>query len=145
MFDNLNAHNGKDGLGRARAPKPADDSLPLADREVPIGLSQMPAEVHSWLDGELTESSMRSAGTARHVEFWSRINAEVETRRQVRTPVHLQAQIMAALPQATPQLAPETTTSWWKRPLEVTPMVAAAAAAGLVALGAALGISSRER
>jgi hypothetical protein len=57
------------------------------------------------------------------------------------TPAHVTAQIMAALPADVPQMA----LPWWKKPVQVSPVVAIAAAAGLVAIGAAIGTSVRIR
>ena len=131
MLDNLNAHN--DGGDRAphrahRAPEPR----PLADREVPIGRRVTPAAIQQWLDGELPESAVRRGDTARDAELWTRITREASARREVRTPVHVQAAIMAALPQTTPQVI----SPWYRREFVVSPLAAAGAAVGLVALAA---------
>jgi hypothetical protein len=48
---------------------------------------------------------------------------------------------MAALPADVPQMA----LPWWKKSVQISPVVAIAAAAGLVALGAAIGNSMRIR
>ena len=48
---------------------------------------------------------------------------------------------MAALPADLPQMA----LPWWKKSIHVSPVVALAAAAGLVALGAAIANSMRIR
>ncbi len=90
--------------------------------------------VHAWLDGELPEASVRKGDTARDVEFWKSINVEIERRRRTHTPVHLEAQIMEALPQT----APRVITRWWRREFVVTPMAAVSAAATLVVLSAAV-------
>jgi hypothetical protein len=95
--------------------------------------------LHAWLDGEGSLAALTDSDSERHVEFWSRINVETERRRQVTAPVDLQERIMAALPET----APSMVEPWWRTPVSVTPVVAIAAAAGLVALGAA--ISSRSR
>ena len=50
----------------------------------------------------------------------------------MRTPAHLQAQIMEAIPQHAPQMV----TPWWRRELVVTPGTVIAAAAALVTLAA---------
>ena len=47
---------------------------------------------------------------------------------------------MAALPETTPSLV----SPWWHRPVEMNPVAVAAAAAGLLALGTALGASLRD-
>jgi hypothetical protein len=137
MFDNLNAHNGRDRARRNDAALPAE---PLTDREVPIGVSRTPASVQAWLDGDTAESAIEGTD-ARHVEFWARVNAETSRRRQVRTPVEVQQRIMAALPMA----APAAAMPWYRKEITMNPAVAAAAAAGLLAVGAAVGAALRQR
>jgi hypothetical protein len=137
MFDNLNAHNGRDRARRNDAALPAE---PLTDREVPIGVSRTPASVQAWLDGDAEESAITGTDT-RHVEFWARVNTETSHRRQVRTPVEVQQRIMAALPMA----APAAATPWYRKEITMNPAVAAAAAAGLLAVGAAVGAALRQR
>lgn len=135
MLDNLNAHN--DG-GTERADRNSErahrapETRPLADREVPLSRRTTPPAVHAWLDGELPESAVRRGDYARDVEFWSRINEAAEARREVRTPVHVQAAIMAALPQSAPQVI----SPWYRREFVVSPLAALGAAVGLVALAA---------
>jgi hypothetical protein len=97
--------------------------------------------INSWLDGEAPEPVGLSADSARQVDLWRRIEEESERRRHMVTPAHVTAQIMAALPADLPQVA----LPWWKRSLNVSPVVALAAAAGLVALGAAIGNTMRLR
>ena len=137
MFDNLNAHNGRDRARRNDAALPAE---PLTDREVPIGVSRTPASVQAWLDGDTAESAVEGAD-ARHVEFWARVNTETSRRRQVRTPVEVQQRIMAALPMA----APAAAAPWYRKEITMNPAVAAAAAAGRLAVGAAVGAALRQR
>ena len=139
MFDNLNAHNGRDRARRDGASQqPAE---PLTDREVPIGVSRTPASVQAWLDGEADESSIQGA-EARHVEFWARVNAETTHRRQVRTPVEVQQRIMAALPADAPAAA---VTPWYRKDISMSSAAAVAAAASLLAVGAAVGAALRQR
>jgi hypothetical protein len=97
--------------------------------------------INRWLDGEAPEPVAVSAESARQVDLWRRIEEESERRRHMVTPAHVKAQIMAALPADTPQIA----LPWWKKSIQVSPVVALAAAAGLVALGAAIGNSMRLR
>jgi hypothetical protein len=108
---------------------------PIADREVPLdrhgGLS---AAVHAWLDGELPEAAVRKGETAKDVEFWQMIGQETAQMRRVRTPAHVEALIMDALPQRAPQVI----TPWYRREIVLTPRAAAASAAVLVALTAAI-------
>ena len=129
MRDDLNAQGGRDGREAARK---APNTERLTDREVPLEQSHISAAVHAWLDGDLPESAVR-AESKRELELWQKLNAETAVRREVRTPAHVQAQIMAALPQT----APSVITPWWSREFVVSPKLAIATAASLVALGAA--------
>ena len=133
MFNAFDPQGARDGRESDRAPERAPEQ-PMADREVPIGFAVTPAGVHEWLDGELTEAEIRRADTVRHVEFWNRLNSDVEVRRQMKTPAHVSAQIMAAI--APTQVAAPATESWVSRGITLSPMVAIAAAAGLLAAGA---------
>lgn len=132
MLDNLDP---RERQTDAPAPSARDTSgaRPLADREVPLGGQTVSATINAWLDGEVPESAVRHGVMARDVEFWKRIENEVEVRREMKTPVHVYHQIMDALPEAAPQAQP-----WWKREMTVSPLVAMAAAASAIAVGAAL-------
>lgn len=124
------------GNGRPeRDRRGASHDAPLTDREVPLGLARTPVAVHQWLDGDLPESSVRQGEMVRHVEFWNRVGAQAEARRQMRTPEYLTAQIMQALPQGTPR----TDTRWWQRRVELSPMMLAAVGASVLALGVVVG------
>jgi hypothetical protein len=112
----------------------------MADREVPIELSRTPDLVHAWLDGEIPESAVRGAEAVQHVEFWKQLDRELEVRREARAPADLVARIMTALPATAPQAA----ESWWNRPVSMNPVAVAAAAAGLLALGAAIGANLKH-
>jgi len=135
MLDNLHSSDGRSENGREQNGR-EQQAAPLSDREVPLGRRRTPAAVHAWLDGELPETEVRLGDTKRDVEFWSRIAEQSETRRQMRTPAHLQAQIMAALPQAAPAA---DVTPWYSRSIELAPVVAILGGAALVAAGAAIG------
>ena len=142
MVDDLRSDDGLggfDGHHHRPAARRIENTRPLADREVPLGHQEQDARVlapavHAWLDGELPEASVRRGDTARDVEFWKNINVEIESRRRMRTPTHLEARIMEALPQTAPQLI----TPWWRREFVVTPMAAVGAAAALVVVAAAV-------
>jgi hypothetical protein len=133
LDNNLNSPSGAAEDGRNR-PRQSAEARPLTDREVPLGRPGMSAEVHAWLDGELPESSVRKAELSRDVELWSRVNAETARRRQLKTPAHLQASIMAALP----QVAPQPVTPWFEREIVVTPMTAIASVVGIAAVAATI-------
>lgn len=137
MFNAFDPKGAPEPNGRDRADRGPEQ--PLADREVPIGFAVTPAGVHEWLDGELSETEVKRADSARHVEFWNRINAEAAVRRDMRTPAHVPAQIMAAI---APTRA-RAVEPWFRRPMTMNPVVAIAAAAGLVAVGALVAMLAR--
>lgn len=108
----------------------------VVEREVPLGQQQdrvLPSTVHAWLDGELPEAAIRAGDTARDVEFWRGVTRGIERSRLVRTPEHVEAQIMAALPHHVPQLI----SPWWRREFVITPVAAVSVGAALMALAAA--------
>jgi hypothetical protein len=132
MFDDLHS----DGLGDGRKrERPAHPERPLADREVPLGppSTTIAEAVHAWLDGDTPERDARHGDWSRDVDFWKRLDEDLAARRRLRTPAHLQAQIMNAIPQHAPQLI----TPWWRREFVVTPTSALLAAATLMAVAAA--------
>ena len=141
MLDNLNARDDGGDAGRERPRRASEQSQPLSDREVPLGGTATSDMINSWLDGDAPEPVAVNAESARQVDLWKRIELESERRRHLVTPAHVKAQIMAALPMDLPQAA----MPWWKKSSQVSPVVALAAAAGLVALGAAIGTSVRIR
>lgn len=135
MFDDIHPEDGLSFDGRRRVRR-TDEERPLTDREVPLGQQVgrvLSPAVHAWLDGELPEAVVRKGETARDVEFWKRLNEEAESRRQMRTPAHVQAQIMAAIPQSVPQVI----TPWWRREFVITPAALVTTAATIVVLSAA--------
>ena len=132
MFDNLHSDAIGDGRKRERSSKP---ERALTDREVPLGppsttISQV---VHAWLDGSAPERDARRGEWSKDVDFWKRMDDDLARRRRMRTPAHLNAQIMNAIPQHTPQLI----TPWWRREFVVTPSSALVAIATLMAASAA--------
>jgi hypothetical protein len=145
MLDDLNRgsagspRDGRDGHkdGPARVRRDREKEVrSVVEREVPLGQHEdrvLAATVHAWLDGELPEAAVRKGETARDVEFWRDVSNQMERRRHLRTPEHVEAQIMAALPHHAPQLI----TPWWQREFVITPYTAVAVAAALVAITAA--------
>ena len=134
MFHDLHS----DGLGDGQKGKRpgGQPERPLADREVPLEQTRSTAiadAVHAWLDGEATESEARRGDSSREVDFWKRLDEDLAARRRLRTPAHLQAQIMNALPMHAPTLV----TPWYKREFVVTPTSAIVAATTLVVAAAA--------
>jgi len=131
MFDDLHS-DGRSDNGRKR--ENGQPERPLADREVPLAppTATIADAVHAWLDGEAPESSVRRGEWSRDVDFWKKIDEDLAARRRLKTPAHLQAQIMNALPMHAPQVI----TPWWRREMMVTPVMAIAAAAALVAAAA---------
>lgn len=134
MLDNLHSSDGRSDNGRERAGRDREVA-PMSDREVPLGRRRTPAAVHAWLDGEVDETDVRNGDTKRDVEFWTRIAEQSEARRQMRTPAHLQAQIMAALPTS----APAMVQPWYRRSMEFAPVWALVGGAALLAAGIAIG------
>jgi hypothetical protein len=119
--------------GAARAGRGDERQRPLADREVPLDRhGVLSAAVHAWLDGELPEAAVRKGDTAKDVEFWQMIGQETSQMRRTRTPAHVEALIMEALPHTAPRLI----TPWYRREFVVTPGVALSSAVVLVALTA---------
>lgn len=132
MFHDLHS----DGLGDGRTRERSEPSTrPLADREVPLGppRSSMAEAIHAWLDGEATESQARRSNSGRDVDFWKRLDEDLAARRRLRTPSHLHARIMNALPMHAPTLI----TPWWRREFVVTPSSAFVVATTLVVMAAA--------
>jgi len=130
MMDNLDPNE-------PRLPKTRETPVerPLADREVPLTGRAGAATLNAWLDGEVPESAARSGDMARDVDFWKRLDGELTARRAITTPAHVYGQIMASLPTT----VPAASAKWYTKPMTVNPLVAAAAAAGTLALGIALG------
>jgi hypothetical protein len=139
MFDDMNPSSpreNRDGHKDApQRPRKARDQevRSVVEREVPLGQHEdrvLAPAVHSWLDGELPEAAVRKGDTARDVEFWRDVNGQMERARRLRTPEHVEAQIMAALPHHAPALI----TPWWHREFVITPIAAVTVAAALVTL-----------
>ena len=138
MFNSFDPKGAPEPTGRDRADR-VSEQQPLADREVPIGFAVTPAGVHEWLDGDASETDIRRADSTRHIEFWNRLNAEATVRREVRTPAHVQAAIMAAISPAKATVV----EPWFRRDVALNPVVALATAAGLILLGAAMAMIAR--
>ena len=139
MLDDLNPDSPRvPREGRARPePRSKNDREvhPVVERELPFAQQQDRAlanSVHAWLDGELPEAAVRTGDTARDVEFWRGVTSRMEQSRRLRTPEHVEAQIMAALPHHPPQLI----SPWWKREFVITPVAAVSVGAALMALAA---------
>lgn len=145
MFDELNPgstgspRDGREGQqeGPARIRRDRDQEVrPVVEREVPLGQHEdrvLAPAVHAWLDGELPEAAVRKGNTARDVEFWRTISAQMDLARRMRTPDHIEAQIMAALPHHPPQLI----TPWYQREFVITPFAALAVTTAIVTVTAA--------
>jgi hypothetical protein len=142
MLDDMNPGSARDGReGHKDAPQRTrkakeQEVRSVVDREVPLGQHEdrvLAAAVHSWLDGELPEAAVRKGDTARDVEFWHGVNDQMERARRMRTPQHVEAQIMAALPHH----APAVINPWWRREFVITPAAAVSVAAALITLAVA--------
>jgi hypothetical protein len=148
MLDDLHAHDGaRDGREHPARPRVSNaqdpvHNAPLADREVPLEqYTRTPDYVHAWLDGELSTPAVQHADAARHVEFWSHLDNELELRRHMRAPAYLAERVMAAIAGTVPEAA----SPWWERPIMMRPITVIAVATGLIALGTAIGTSMRLR
>jgi hypothetical protein len=145
MHDDLNAPTpeSRENNGEAKRPSSREPVRRVSDREVPIGGTDNTRTsdlVHAWLDGELPESAVAGADATRQIEFWKRVDRDLEQRRYLVTPADLTQKIMDALPATTPA----TATPWWSRPIAMSPIAVAAAATSLLALGAAIGATIRR-
>jgi hypothetical protein len=99
-----NPENERGITGDRAIPTPAAKSVsdrPLADREVPLRVDGAMAALNAWLDGEAPAPRLANNQLTPEAELWSRISREASARRDVRTPSHVAAQIMNALPPAT--------------------------------------------
>ncbi len=121
----------KDITGHQPSTRKEKASEQLYDREVPLTGTPGRALLHDWLDGEVDQIRVSETEGRSKVELWTRINAESEMLRRRTTPVHVQQQIMAALPDA-----PGTTTEWYRQQVTLSPTSALLAGAALLAVGA---------
>src|SRR5687767_5772416 len=142
MLDDLNTGSSRDGReshkdAHVRHRRDRDQEVrSVVEREVPLGQQSdhsLSAAVHSWLDGELPEAAVRKGDTARDVEFWRGVSDQMDRARRLRTPEHVEAQIMAALPHHAPQLI----TPWYRREFVITPFAAVTTTAAIVTLAVA--------
>jgi hypothetical protein len=139
MHDNLNPGSPRDRRDGAkpRAERPHDNEIrPVVEREVPLGQQaehSLASSVHAWLDGELPEAAVRKGETAGDVEFWRNLSGQMEQRRRMRTPSHIEAQIMAALPHHAPAAV---ITPWFRREFVITPVAAVSTTAAIMAITA---------
>ena len=142
--DDLNAPNpeSRENNGEAQRRSTREPVRRVSDREVPIGGGDARTSdlVHAWLDGDLPETAVAGPDAARQIEFWKRVDRDLEQRRYLQTPADLTQKIMDALPATTPA----TATAWWSRPIAMSPIAIAAAATSLLALGAAIGATIRR-
>ena len=142
MLDDLNTGSSRDGReshkdAHVRHRRDRDQEVrSVVEREVPLGQQSdhsLSAAVHSWLDGELPEAAVRKGDTAHDVEFWRNVNSQMDRARRMRTPAHVDSQIIAALPHHAPQLI----TPWYHREFVIKPSAAVAVAIALIAITAA--------
>jgi hypothetical protein len=149
MTPNPEGVRGDREISQPAAAKPLGDR-PLADREVPLRADGAMAALNAWLDGEAPAPRLANNQLTPEAELWSRISREASARKDVRTPAHVAAQIMNALPPATatrlvaaPAVQSSTNTVARAVPAQATtsgvtlqPIVLALLAAGFTALGA---------
>lgn len=118
---------------RERPVRPIDKAGSFVDREVPLVSTGTSDVINRWLDGEAAEPTGLRGDAAKSVEFWRRLGEETDRRRQIVTPAHVPAQIMAQLPSVAPR---GSTTGWLTREVKLTPMTLIAGAAGALIIGA---------
>jgi hypothetical protein len=74
---------------------------PVADREVPLRADGAMAALNAWLDGEAPAPRLANNQLTPEAQLWSKISRAASARKEVRTPSHMAAQIMNALPPTT--------------------------------------------
>jgi hypothetical protein len=74
---------------------------PVADREVPLRADGAMAALNAWLDGEAPAPRLSNNQLTPEAQLWSKISREASARKDIRTPSHIAAQIMNALPPTT--------------------------------------------
>lgn len=112
MTPNPEGARGDREVNQPSAARPLGDR-PIADREVPLRADGAMAALNAWLDGDAPAPRLANNQLTPEAELWSRISREASARKDIRTPVHVAAQIMNALPAATPTrrvAAPEAQT-----------------------------------
>jgi hypothetical protein len=131
MYDDLHPDAPSHSRKRERSSRP---ERALSDREVPLGppSTTISTAVHAWLDGSTPERDARR-DESKDVEFWKRMEHDLDGRRRMRTPAYLNAQIMEAIPRHAPQVI----TPWWRREFVLTPSSALVTAATLMAAASA--------
>ena len=92
--------------------------------------------VQAWLDGEAGRDGLATADEQETAAFWTKVNDEAEMLRRRKTPIHVQQKILGALPNE-PAKAPARGASGG---ISLSPTVAIALAAGLLAIGAVIGM-----
>ena len=102
MTPNPEGPRGDRQIPQPSAARPLGDR-PLTDREVPLRGDGAMAALNAWLDGEAPAPRMANNQLTPEAELWSRISREASARKDVRTPSHVAAQIMNALPDASAQ------------------------------------------
>ena len=118
--------------GPSESRKRSSRERPLFDREVPVptpSSNTLSQAVHAWLDGQTPERNARVGEWSRDVEFWKKLDDDLQRRRRMRTPIGLEMRIIEAIPQHPPVLI----TPWWKREFVVTPTGTFIAAAVVMA------------
>ncbi len=91
--------------------------------------------VQAWLDGEADREGLATADEQETAAFWTKVNDEAEQLRRRQTPIHVQQKILGSL-SGEPGKAPARARSG---PITLTPTVAIALGAALLALGAVMG------
>lgn len=136
MIDDMNPGPAFEHPGQKRPRSDDRPVSPLAKGEVPLGHAHdrpLDETVQAWLDGELPEAAARRSESSKDLEFWRGLDSEMARVRRMRTPQHVEAQIMAALPTHPPAAV---ITPWYRREFVITPVAAVLVGAGLIAVAA---------
>ena len=99
------------------------------------GSFRLAPEIHAWLDGRVPAPARRG-DAALDVDFWSRLEGDIARRREVRTPVHVQHAVMAAVTGSARAFVP-----WHRRDVTLARGLLALGAAALLGLGLAVGLA----
>ncbi len=97
----LNRHQAHDELQSKAREAGVAAERPMADREVPLpevtAADATASVIQQWLDGEASEADARCADE-KAVDFWMKTGADTDSMRRMKTPSHVMARIMAAIP-----------------------------------------------
>ena len=139
MTPNPEGARGDREVNQPSAARPLGDR-PIADREVPLRADGAMAALNAWLDGDAPAPRLANNQLTPEAELWSKISREASARKDVRTPSHVAAQIMNALPAATPTRRVATPAVQTEQAVATQAAAANATSAGLTLQPAVLAV-----